>query len=246
MDEMGQPSKESRMVRKRLKAVLLGLMLLLICYLSIVAIWANSVAAELLQATPSANRQIEIQPRHLAALIRIEDPDFYDHHGLSVSKGQGLTTITSVVARDLFLRSQDLGGITGAFQTFYRAVFRCCKRIDIGRDMMALVLNANASKRQQLNMFVNTAYFGTMDGKPVVGMAAAAKTYYGKEVSDLADDEFHGLVAMLIAPNHYHPVVDAEAHAERVQRINAVVAGQCTPSGWLDLTYDHCDSGSTD
>jgi membrane carboxypeptidase/penicillin-binding protein len=228
------------MVGKRLKTVLLGLMLLLVCYLSVAAIWANSVATELLQAPASAHRQIEIQPRHLAALIRIEDPDFHDHSGLSISRGQGLTTITSTVARDLFLRGQDLGGIKGAFQAFYRAAFNCCKRIDIGRDMMAVVLNAHASKQQQLNMFVDTAYFGTMDGKPVVGVAAAAKAYYAKEVSDLADDEFHGLVAMLIAPNHYHPIANAEAHAERVRRINAVVAGQCTPSGWLDLTYDHC------
>jgi len=230
-------------VKKRLKAILLGLVLFLISYLSIAALWANSVAEELLQTTPSANYQIEIQPQHLAALIKIEDPDFYDHHGLSISKGEGLTTITSVVARDLFLHTQDIDGFRGAFQAFYRAAFKCCKRIDLGRDMMAVVLRFHATRQQQLNLFINNAYWGTMNGKAVIGMDAAARAYYEKNVFDLTDDEFYGLIAMLMAPNTYHTIVNPELHAERVQRIRAVVAGQCMPSGWLDLTYDHCDSG---
>jgi membrane carboxypeptidase/penicillin-binding protein len=229
--------------KKRLKPIFLGLVVLLISYLSVTAIWANSVAAELLQTTPSANHQIGIQPQHLAALIKIEDPEFYDHHGLSIQKGQGLTTITSVVARDLFLRNQDLNGFRGVLQAFYRAAFNCCKRIDLGRDMMAVVLDSHATKQQQLNLFINNAYWGTMNGKAVVGMEVAARAYYDKNILDLTDDEAYGLIAMLIAPNHYHPTASPELHAQRVQRIKAVVAGQCVPSGWLDLAYDNCESG---
>ncbi|HET6395811.1 MAG TPA: transglycosylase domain-containing protein [Pseudoxanthomonas sp.] len=231
------------MVKKRLKIILLGVALFLISYLSIAALWASFVAAELLQTTPSANHQIAIQPQHLAALIKIEDPEFYAHRGLSISDGQGLTTITSVVARDLFLNNQDLNGLKGAFQAFYRAVFSCCKRIDFGRDIMAVVLNAHATKQQQLNLFINDTYWGAMNGKAVIGMEAAARAFYGKDVLELTDDEFYGLIAMPIAPNRYHPIVNPELHAERAQRIMAVVTGQCAPSGWLDLTYDHCDGG---
>lgn len=228
------------MIKKRLKLILLGVVLFLISYLSIAAIWANSVTGELLQRTPSANHQIAIQPQHLAALIKIEDPKFYQHHGLNISKGQGLTTITSVVARDIFLHYQDLEGVKGAFQSFYRAVFNCCKRIDLGRDVMAIVLGFHATKQQQLNFFINNAYWGTMNGQGVIGMEAAARAYYDKDVLDLTDDEFYGIIAMLISPNYYHPIVNPELHAERVQKIKAVVAGQCRASGWLDLTYDHC------
>ena len=106
--------------------------------------------------------------------------------------------------------------------------------------MMAVVLSFHATKQQQLNLFINNAYWGSMSGQSVIGMEAAAKAYYGKDVLDLTDDEFYGIIAMLISPNYYHPIVNPELHAERAQRIKAVVTGQCMASGWLDLTYDHC------
>lgn len=228
------------MLKRCLGTLFIGLAAFVILYLGIVALWANSVVVELLQETPSANHQIKIHPRHLAALIRIEDPAFYEHHGLNISKGQGVTTISTVVARDLFLRHHDLGGIKGAFQSFYRMVFDCCKRIDIGRDIMGVVLDSHATKQQQLNLYINNTFWGTLDRKVVVGMEAAAQAYYGKDVSELSDDEFYGIIAMPIAPNRYHPIANPDLHAERVRRIRAVVTGQCAASGWLDLTYDHC------
>jgi len=218
----------------------IGLAAFVILYLGIVALWANSVVVELLQETPSANHQIKIHPRHLAALIRIEDPAFYEHHGHNISKGQGVTTISCVVARVLCLRHHDLGGIKGAFQCFYRMVFDCCKRIDIGRDIMGVVLDSHATKQQQLNLYINNTFWGTLDRKVVLGMEAAARAYYGKDVFELSDDEFYGIIAMPIAPNRYHPIANPDLHAERVRRIRAVVTGQCAASGWLDLTYDHC------
>ena len=232
------------MVKKYLKVMFFGIALFLVSYLSIAALWANSVVEELLQSVPSAHQEVEIQPQHLKALVKIEDPAFYDHHGLNISNGQGLTTITSVVARDLFLYQQDLVGAKGLFQSFYKAVFNCCKKIDIGRDIMAVVLNSHATKQQQLNLFINNTYWGAIEGNGVIGMEAAAMAYYGKETSQLTDDEFYGLLAMPIAPNYYHPVSNPEVHAKRVERIKAIVSGQCAASGWLDLTYEHCATGA--
>ena len=232
------------MVKKYLKIVFFGIILFLASYLSIAALWANSVVEELLQNAPSTHRKVEIQPNHLQALVKIEDPAFYDHHGLDISNGQGLTTITSVVARDLFLHNQDLVGIKGSLQSFYKLVFNCCKRIDLGRDIMAVVLNTHATKQQQLNLFLNNTYWGAMYGNGVIGMEAAAMAYYGKEASQLTDDEFYGLIAMPIAPKYYHPVTNPKIHAKRMQRIKAIASGQCAASGWLDLTYEHCATGA--
>ena len=91
---------------------------------------------------------------------------------------------------------------------------------------MAVELNTNATKQQQLNLFMNNTYWGTMEGKSVIGVEAAAYAYYGKHVSQLSDDEFYGLISMPIAPNYYHPVSNPEVHAKRVQRIKAIVSGQ--------------------
>ncbi|NYZ62577.1 transglycosylase domain-containing protein [Luteimonas deserti] len=224
-------------MRRGLAAIALAL----VSYLVIVALWANSVARELLQATPGTDRRIELDSGRLAALLAIEDPAFYSHRGLDMSDGQGLTTMTSVVARDLFLHGHDLDGWKGVLQSAYREVFSCCKKVDLGRDVMALVLHSHASKQQQFNLFLNNAYWGAIDGRAVVGIEAAAGAYYGEDAHALTDDKFFGLIAMLIAPNRFHPLIYPEDHAERTSRITKVVTGRCAPSGWLDLTYAHCD-----
>lgn len=225
---------------KYIKRIFFGLFLFLILYLVIVWFWANSVAGDLLRETSSSNQITQLPDRHVEALIKIEDPTFYEHHGLDISNGQGLTTITSVVARNVFLGNREVDGIKGVMQSLYQGVFNCCKRIDLGRDVMALALNSRSTKQQQLNLFLEDTYFGSINGKGVIGFESAAKTYYGKSLSQLTGREFYGIIAMPLAPNYYHPVKNPEIHAERVKRIEAVVTGKCEADGWLDLTYENC------
>jgi hypothetical protein len=232
--------RENDVVLKYVKRLFFWLFLLVVAYLLIVLVWASAVAGELLAAGHPGGQADRLQPRHVAALVKIEDPTFYEHHGLDISNGQGVTTLTSVVARELFLRKGDLDGLEGAMQGFYRGVFNCCKRLDIGRDVMALVLDSKTTKQQQLDLYVSGAYFGSLDGKAVVGFEAAALAYFGKEPSRLTDSEFYSILAMPIAPNHYHPVRNPEVHAERAKRIAAVATGKCEANGWLDLTYEDC------
>lgn len=231
------------MVLKYMKKTFLGLALFLPAYLLTVFLWANSVVDELLAAAPYHGQVIELQPRQVRALIRIEDPTFHAHRGLDISNGQGVTTITSVLARDLFLGDHQASGVKGAMQSFYRGVFNCCRKVDLGRDVMALVLHSRATKQQQLQTYVDTTYFGSLNGRAVVGFEAAAKAYYGKPLSQLTEREFYGILAMPISPNRYHPVRDPELHAERAKRIEAVATGKCEPNGWLDLTYEDCATG---
>lgn len=228
------------MVMKLLKRTFVGLFLFLFAYLFVVYLWANATVDELLEQSPARGLAAQLPARHVEALLRVEDPAFLEHDGWDVSNGQGLTTITSVLARDLFLGKNEVEGFKGGMQSFYRGVFGCCKRIDFGRDVMALVLHARTTKQQQLDRYLDSAYLGSFNGRAVIGFEAAAMAYYGKELSRLTDAEFLGLVAMPIAPNRYHPLKNPELHAERVRRIAALVAGKCAPSGWLDQTYDAC------
>lgn len=225
---------------KLVKWAFSGIAAFLIFYLGTVWVWANSAAPYLLGEISPGDPAAELRPDQVEALIRVEDPSFFDHHGLDISNGQGLTTITSSVARTLFLGNHQLDGLRGSMQSLYRAVFNCCKRIDIGRDIMALVLDSHATKQEQLRHFVGGAYLGSFDGKAIVGFTDAAQAYFGKTLAELTNDEFLGIVAMLLAPNHYHPVKNPRIHAQRVERVKAVVKGDCEPDGWLDLTYDHC------
>lgn len=225
---------------KSLKIMCGGIILLHLLYLAIIWVWASVNATELIRESLSTSHDIELQQSQYDILLKIEDPTFHEHIGLSLANGQGLTTITSALARDVFLYRHRLDGISGAMQSFYRGVFNCCKKIDIGRDVMALVLHQHVTKQQQLNLLLSTSYMGGKAGKAVIGFPAAAMAYYNKSIHDLSAQEFAGLVAMIAAPTQYHPINNPELHAVRTARIINIVDGHCEPDGLLDLTYEHC------
>lgn len=208
-------------------------------YLLIAASWAW-LNADVLLARPSIGHRAVLTERQTAILLRVEDPDFFTHHGLSLAQGQGLATISSALARELFLYGAQLDGAAGALQSLYRGVFDCCKRIDLGRDVMALVVDAKLSKARQLALYADGVYMGTHDGAQVRGLPDAALCYAGKPLALLTDQEFISLVAMIKAPNGYHPSKAPAEHARRAARIAALVAGQCQPDGWLDTAFDSC------
>jgi membrane peptidoglycan carboxypeptidase len=216
------------------------LALLLLAYLAVAAVWAWSAFDDARRLVPM--EAVELSNRQAAVLLRVEDPDFYGHHGLSLGQGQGVATISSALARELFLGKDQLDGVPGMMQTFYRGVFACCKRIDLGRDMMALVLDARMSKREQLQRYSATVYMGTHEGQQLKGLAQAARSYLGKPLEATTDEEFIRLVAMIKAPNHYHPSRNAAALDERAARIQALLLGSCTPDGWFDTDYEGCAS----
>lgn len=230
------------MAAKYLRRAFFAVLSFLILYLGTAWIWASSAAPDLLNELSYDNLTAGLDPRHSAALIKIEDPRFYAHGGLDISNGQGLTTITSTVTRMLFLGDHQLRGVKGSLQLLYRGVYNCCKRIDFGRDVMALVLSSHLSKQEQLTIFISRAHLGSLNGRAIIGFENAAVAYYGKKLAELTNDEFLGIVAMLLAPNYYHPIKNPQIHAQRVGRVKAVVSGQCEPDGWLDLTYEHCNT----
>ena len=234
-----QQLMSSRII-KRIFFALFALLASITVYLSIVGIWAVLSVEELLDNEQVNIEQIQITEEQVSILLKVEDPTFYEHVGLDVSLGQGKTTITSSIARDIFLFRQKLSGVKGSFQEFYASVFQCCKKVDFGRDVMALVLNNYLPKEKQLSFYVSNSYMGSHNGKGVFGLNQASRAYYAKPLSVITAREFIGLVAMLKAPNYFHPVKKPEVHRFRTEKIEQVVSGKCKPSGWFDTSYEHC------
>ncbi len=224
---------------RRWRRGLLLLAALVLVYLALAGAWAWTVFDEALLLTP-AGEATPLSERQTAILLRVEDPTFFEHAGLSIAPGQGVATISSALARDVFLGDGRLGGASGALQNVYRAMFNCCKRIDLGRDVMTLVLNARMPKQEQLARYVATVYMGTHAGRQVRGLAQAARNYLGKPLEAASEEEFVRLVAMIKAPNQYHPVRDPDALAQRAARIQALLAGRCLPAGWFDTEFKEC------
>ncbi len=210
----------------------------MLVYLVTAGWWAASSVEELVAAYPPGTVALSTSQQKI--LFKIEDPNFLEHDGLSLVDGQGVTTITSSIARDVFLSGPDLPGIKGAFQSFYRAVFACCKKVDIGRDVMALVLDSYVAKQRQLDLYVAHVYMGNQFGVQAKGLEQASRLLFDKSLANLPEQDFISLVAMIKSPNQFHRIRDPQAFALRRERVASILAGTCQPIGWFDTGYESC------
>lgn len=229
-----QPNIErARAVRRHPSARLLWLIGLLIAlimaasagyYFNTVRMARNDTPRLVAQAWQRYGRLItlrDLTADRLRLLLAIEDPRFFDHHGVDLSTpGAGMTTISQGLVKLLYFPDGFRQGIAKIRQTL----------------IAQYAFDARISKNEQLELMLNMAYLGNSHGVAIRGFSNAARTYFGKEFGALTEDEFKALVAMLVAPNHFTP--GSSAHAERMRRINAYLAGAYRPRCVLDVEYN--------
>jgi membrane peptidoglycan carboxypeptidase len=176
----------------------------------IVASYYSSGAIEIPAKSLSA-RQLEI-------LLRVEDPSFYTHHGVDfTTPGAGWTTITQALAKE-----------------FYFADFRQGP-MKIAQTLFAtFALDPLVSKQQQLDIFINTLYYGN----GTHGLLDASRYYYNKTPGELSEDEFISLIGSLVSPDELNAEDHPRENAERVRRIKTVLDGSYAPEGLFDILYD--------
>lgn len=164
----------------------------------------------------------EIPEKWVDDLVKIQDPNFYNHKGFDVSTpGAGLTTITQAMTKYMYFDN-------------FRAGFKKIEQTLIAR----FVVDANFSKEEQLEIFYNSAYLGHLKGVEVRGFPQASSVYFSKKFSDLSDDEYLSLVAMLVAPKTFSIAKNPEKNSERVDRIKNFLSGKYRPKGVRDIMYD--------
>lgn len=156
-------------------------------------------------------------------LYAIQDPNFESHNGMDLSTpGAGLTTITQSMVKKLFFNKFKKG--LAKYKQTLIAVF---------------VVDDAIGKNDQLEIFLNSVYMGSVEDKPIYGFNDASRNYFKKDFSTLSDDEYLSLVAMLIAPNTYHVINDAEKNRDRVSRLKKVISGDYKPENLMDVYYDN-------
>ena len=146
---------------------------------------------------------IEQTPQVLIdAVIASEDDRFFEHPGVDYQgliraginliktgkKGQGGSTITMQVARNIYLSPE---------KTYLRK---------INEILLALKIERQLSKESILELYMNIPYLGNR----AYGAASAAKVYYGKSVSDLSLAEAAMIAGLPKAPSLYNPIVNPE------------------------------------
>jgi len=144
------------------------------------------------------------------AILAVEDARFYEHGGFDwiriIKAGltnlenlqikQGASTITQQLVRSLFLTSE-------------KTIERKLKEIILSRRMEVVF-----TKDEILETYLNQIYFG----HGAYGVQAAAKTYFGKEISRVTLGEAAFIAGLPKAPNYYSPYYYADKAKQR-QRV---------------------------
>ncbi|HEX2769106.1 MAG TPA: transglycosylase domain-containing protein, partial [Geobacteraceae bacterium] len=153
----------------------------------------------------------------IKALVATEDTRFYSHRGLdyrglaralyrNVRSGkilEGGSTLTQQLAKVLFLTPE-------------RSYMRKIKEM-----ALALKIEQRYTKQEILTLYLNQIYFGS----GAYGVEAAAQTYFGKPVKDLALAECALLAGIPRSPKYYSPFTSREsAFSRRAHVLNRLVA----------------------
>lgn len=168
----------------------------------------------------------DLTQRQLDILLKVQDPNFYNHKGVDLkTPGAGLTTISQAVVKKLYFKS-------------FKPGVRKIKQTLIAR----FAFNSLISKKKQLDLFINLMWFGP----DIVGFADASQHYYKKKFKRLSENEYISLVAMIIAPRTFNLKDHPESNRERVRRIKLLIAGKYRPKGLMDQYYGPLDEYEKD
>lgn len=149
----------------------------------------------------------DVPPSVKKAFLAAEDVRFYQHYGVdpravaravwaNVTGGfgeQGASTITQQLVKNVFL-SPD----------------KTLKR-KIQEAFLAIQVERHYTKDEILQMYLNWVYFG----EGAYGIEAAARTYFGKSVSELDLSEAATLAGLPKGPSIYSPYRDLQAATNR-------------------------------
>ncbi len=141
----------------------------------------------------------EITPEIIAAVIAIEDQDFYVHQGINYV-ALVRAAITSLDSRGERL----VGGSTITQQLVKQILLTNEQSADrkIREAFLSLIVERDYSKDKILELYLNTANFG---GR-VQGIRTAADVYFGKSVADITVAEAVYLIAMVQSPGELSPL----------------------------------------
>ncbi|HEU5180520.1 MAG TPA: transglycosylase domain-containing protein [Candidatus Polarisedimenticolia bacterium] len=189
-----------------------GLLLLVIAlHYTRVVLQARVRTPDILEAA-LADPAMVLSPDDLAAprlraLLAVQDPRFFEHKGWDFGGGR-ITTITQALVKCYY------------FHSFRPGISKIRQSLIARFTMDPLV-----SKEDQLTLFLNTVYLGTLDGRAVNGLADGAQVFFGRPFAELSWDEYLALLACFSAPDAFNPRVNPMENARQVEAMKHRLAG---------------------
>ena len=150
-------------------------------------------------------KQIPLSALHdytYMAFVAVEDKRFFQHSGIDYKRVAGATL------HNLKSRSYKEGASTISQQLIKNTHLDNSKTLKrkLNEMMLTAELERKYSKKEILEMYVNTIYFG----RNAYGIESAANVYFNKSSADLTLSESEILAGMIKAPNVYAPDKNAE------------------------------------
>ena len=165
-----------------------------------------------------------LAPRRVAALLAVEDPTFWTNKGIDfATPGASMTTLSQSLGKRIFFDHFQPGFRKGELLALTR--FALYPKVDKNRTLRAWIARVE---------------LGSASGRRVIGLADGARTWIGKPLGQLTDREYLSLIAMLPSPRTLNPRRNPAANADRVARIERLLAHRCRPTGLRDVMLDGC------
>ncbi len=165
-------------------------------------------------------------PDHVwRAVLAIEDHRFFDHGGVDAR----------ALARAM-LKNAKAGKVTQGGSTITQQLIkirdltpRRTLRRKVSEAARALALEAEHDKREILEAYLNSVYFGHVDGLALYGLGAAARGHFGKPAAKLNLAEAALLAGIIQAPNR----LDPRRHPDRANARWEQVLARLEELGWI-------------
>ena len=156
------------------------------------------------------------------ATIAIEDENFYEHSGVDYSAiiraavenveageiRQGASTITQQLVRNLYIDDPE--------DSIERKLVEA---------EMAQEYEDNYTKDEILKEYLNTASYGTTDGRTAIGVEAASQVFFNKSVTEISVNQAALLAGLPQAPTDYNPFLNPDGAKQRRNLVlNAMAA----------------------
>lgn len=151
------------------------------------------------------------------AFIAVEDSRFLDHNGIDM-KGIARAIVTGITSGNF---SQ--GGSTITQQLIKNSVFpnfsQETRWQKIERKIQELYLAVQIEKLVEKDEILEN-YLNTINlGQNTLGVQAAAKRYFGKDVSELTLSECVTIAGITKSPTGYNPITNPDANAKRRKKV---------------------------
>ncbi len=149
----------------------------------------------------------DLKPYIYQASISIEDKDFYNHKGISLTSG-----ILRAI-KELVLRQTLQGGSTITQQLVKNALLSSERTLQrkIREMILAVSVEKQFSKQEIIEMYINQVPYGGS----AYGIEEGAKTFFGKKAKDLKLEEAALLAGLPQAPSLYSPYINPSLAKKR-------------------------------